>query len=131
MFFLKKYFNLDVKFSLNPITISGNSLNANESVTINGVTITGSQQKIIGYNHGQLQQTFDCTNTSGSFVDDSIDLQFSNTGTTLFSGENLESVSGITGFANSGTSTPRLVIKPLNLLPGTSGFTGAVTIAST
>ena len=123
--------NTDVEFSLNPITISGNSLNANESVTINGVTITGSQQKIIGYNHGQLQQTFDCTYTSGSFVDDSIDLQFSNTGTTLFSGENLESVSGITGFANSGTSTPRLVIKPLNLLPGTSGFTGAVTIAST
>ena len=106
--------NTDAKFAFSPIEISG-SLSAGERAVINGVTITGTQKFVIGNNHGQSSQTFTVNYSGGS------DLQFSNTGTTLFSGN---VASGITGLPETDTT---LTITPN--APGTSQtLTGTITI---
>ena len=101
--------NTDAKFALSPIEISGN-MTAGETATINGITITGGQKKIVAYNHGQTSQTFN------AFYTGAADLQFSATGTTSFSGN---VGSGMTGL--SGTNTT------ITITPGTPGTSATLT----
>lgn len=106
--------NTDAKFAFSPIEISGN-MTAGETATINGITITGTQKKIIGNNHGQLSQTFTVNYTGAN------DLQFSNTGTTLFSGNVASGITGLPGVDTTLTITPNT--------PGTSQtLTGTIAI---
>jgi hypothetical protein len=106
--------NTDAKFALSPIEIQGN-MTPNESVVINGITITGNQQFVVGYNHGQTSQKFNVFYTG----DD--DLQFSNTGTTSFSGNVGSGITGLSGTNTTITITPGA--------PGTSAtLTGTVAI---
>jgi hypothetical protein len=91
--------NTDSKFALNPIEISGN-MTAGESAVINGITITGDQKFVVGYNHGQTSQVFNVSYTGSN------DLQFSNTGTTSFSGNVGSGITGLSGTDTTLTITP-------------------------
>ena len=108
--------NTDAKFALSPIEISGN-MTAGESATINGITITGTQKFVVGYNHGQTSQVFNVNYTGAN------DLQFSNTGTTSFSGNRSSGITGLEGVDTTLTITPGA--------PGTSQtLTGTIAIGN-
>ena len=90
-------------------------MTAGERAIINGVTITGTQKFVVGYNHGQTSQTFTVSYTGAN------DLQFSNTGTTLFSGNVASGITGLSGTDTTLTITPNA--------PGTSQtLTGTIAI---
>jgi hypothetical protein len=106
--------NTDAKFALSPIEISGN-MTAGERAIINGITITGTQKKVVAYNHGQASQVFNVSYTGAN------DLQFSQTGTTSFSGNAASGITGLSGVDTTLTITPSA--------PGTSQtLTGTIAV---